>query len=319
MSESYRPPSPDEMKLVMQDGVSRDYLIAQRELYARAKRSAALRIFMGFAFSSIFPIATLIWTNCASAFGAAAGGGIFLSRVFLIPREKQLFEKAAYVQEKYDRRIFKMPVITYREAFIDEAEISEISAKVKKDLVKEKATSKKKRESLEDWYIFDSDVDPQGMVCILQQGSIGYTKILLNFISKHRWQILTLWMLILGGLSLAAGLSLSDFVLGVLITSLPAMLDFDDNRRMNVKAIEGHQAIIRNMEECLKDERATQLGAEDLLSWQDEIFHLRCSSPIIPECLYFKSKDKNEANYVETIRRLVQLRKETLSRRASDE
>lgn len=89
-------------------------LIAQRALYAKAKRWTYLR-WIGFSVMGIVaPPLAVFFPKAAVVVGAVAGVWIFLSRNIFKAFEGKLAAQGAAVQEDFDRLVFDMPPLATR-------------------------------------------------------------------------------------------------------------------------------------------------------------------------------------------------------------
>jgi hypothetical protein len=93
---------------------------------------------------------------------------------------------------------------------------------------------------------------------------------------------------------LIVGLTLSQFLLGVALPLLPALLDVWDQFRSTKRAGEVRRAMADDIEKAVRGRGDRDLAPEDLLLWQDQTYQLRRSSPQVPNLVYRRARDRNE-------------------------
>src|SRR5438046_2047021 len=115
---NYVPPTSASIAVAQNEDGGLRLLLAQRRLYAVAKRWALLRS-IGFSVVAIAaPSITAVWPGAAVVVGAFASVWIFLSRGWFATVEGHYSGRGAVVQEMFDLRIFDMPQLALREPHV---------------------------------------------------------------------------------------------------------------------------------------------------------------------------------------------------------
>jgi hypothetical protein len=263
-------------------------LLAQRRLYSHAKRWSFLR-WVGFSVIGIAaPILTTVVPDAAVVVGAIAGVWLFLSRTWFSGAEQALAAKAADIQEQFDQLVFGMPTQVTR---VPAASMEEIVGLTGDDQV---VLTNADTERLKDWYPFDSRVEGVITIAIAQRANAAYSERLLNA-NANVWLTVTLvWSAAAVIASLIVGLTLPQFLLGVVLPLLPALLDVWEQFRSTKRAGEVRRAMADDIEKSIRGLEDRQLAPEDLLLWQDQTYQLRRSAPQVPNLVYKRARERNE-------------------------
>jgi len=263
-------------------------LLAQRRLYTRAKWWSFLR-WIGFSVIGVSaPILTAVVPQAAVIVGAIAGVWIFLSRTWFSSVEQNVAAKAAEIQERFDQRVFGMPELVTR---VPSASIEEVVQLVGDDKA---ALADADRERIKDWYPFDGRVDGAMSIAIAQRANAAYSERLLNA-NANVWLTVTLaWSATAVIIGVIVGLTFTQFLLGVALPLLPALLDVWDQFRLTKRAGEVRRAMADDIEKAVRGRSDRELSPEDLLLWQDQTYELRRTSPQVPNLVYKRARDRNE-------------------------
>lgn len=288
MSNShYTPPSSDTIKSLQNEDASIRLLLAQRRLYSKAKYYLTARL-IGMAVIGIgAPIVSVLRPDLAVVAGAAAGLWIFLGRTWFAARERLLTEQAAAVQEHFDFRVFAMPEVAPRHVAPSPEDVALVTANVT-DFHLE-ATE----QHLLDWYPIKPENPGAVSVAISQRANAAYTDRLLRTTATVWMTCAVVWAIVLVVISTVMGLSLRDFLLGIFLPVLPAALDvaeFMRGVRVSARERADLAAVIQRR---LKD-NSNPLEPSELLVWQDRLFELRSTTPLVPDSIYWLSRKRNE-------------------------
>jgi hypothetical protein len=263
-------------------------LLAQRKLYNRAKRWSFLR-WIGFSVIGVAaPILTVVVPAAAVVVGAVAGVWIFLSRSWFSSVEQGLAAKAADIQEKFDQLVFAMPIQVTR---VPSASMEEIVRLTGDD---QAVLLDADKQQLKDWYPFNDRVDSAASIAIAQRANAAYSERLLSD-NATVWLATTLaWSGAAIISSLIVGLTLPQFLLGVVLPLLPALLDVWEQFRSTKRAGEVRRTMADDIEKAIRGQDDRELASEDLLLWQDRTYDLRRRSPQVPNLVYKRARDRNE-------------------------
>ncbi|MFF0694553.1 S-4TM family putative pore-forming effector [Streptomyces tendae] len=283
----YVPPSSASMQARQNDNDALRFLIAQRRLYSKAKRWLALRWFGMLIIGLGAPVVSVIWPNLAVVSGALAGLWIFLSQSVLINAQSNTVANAAAVQEQFDFYVFGMPSRVERSTLPSMEEIAAVAGP-DSDL-QSNALSRK----LLDWYPINAEDPGNVTVAISQRANASYSDRLLRSTAVTWTSATVVWILALAAASIAVELSLITFLAGVLLPVLPSFLDVvryvvgirraARDRGDLTRSIEGR---LRNVDESVE--------GNDLLVWQESMYDLRRSTPLVPDVIYKLKRAVNE-------------------------
>jgi hypothetical protein len=282
---TYQPPSTEAMIDGQNDLQAFRLLLAQRRLYSRAKRWSFLR-WIGFSIIGVAaPILTVAVPEAAVIVGAVAGIWIFLSRAAFSSIEQKLAGKAAEIQERFDQLVFAMPELATR---VPSASMEDIARLVGPD---EAVATDAQKENLKDWYPLDARVDGAISIAIAQRANAAYSERLLRD-NANVWLAITLaWSTAAIIVGCLVGLTSEQFVLGMALPLLPALLDVWDQFRLTKHAGEVRRAMADDIETAI---RGRNLTPDDLLLWQEQTYELRRTSPQVPNLVYKRARRRNE-------------------------
>lgn len=285
---AYQPPATESMMNGQNELQALRLLLAQRRLYSRAKWWSFLR-WIGFSLIGVAaPILTAVVPEAAVVVGAIAGVWIFLSRTLFSSVEQDLAAKAADVQERFDQRVFAMPDLVNR---VSAASIEEIAQLVGDDKA---ALADASKERLKDWYPFDARLDGAMSIAIAQRANAAYSERLLNA-NANVWLTITLaWSGAAVIVGVVVGLTFTQFLLGVALPLLPALLDVWDQFRLTKRAGKVRRSMADDIEKAIRGHSDRELSPEDLLLWQEQTYELRRTSPQVPNLVYKRARDRNE-------------------------
>jgi hypothetical protein len=285
---AYRPPATTSMKNRQNDVRALRLLLAQRKLYSRAKRWSFLR-WIGFSVIGVAaPILTVVLPKAAVGVAALAGVWIFLSRTWFSSVEQNLAAKAAGIQEQFDQHVFDMPARVTR---VPAASIEEVVRLTGDDQV---VLADATKQQLLDWYPFDTRVDGAISVAIAHRANAAYSERLLSA-NANVWLVATLaWSGAAVLASLIVGLPLPQFLLGVALPLLPALLDVWEQFRVTKRAGEVRRTMADDIEQAVRGQGDRELTPEGLLLWQDQMYELRRQSPQVPNLVYKRARTRNE-------------------------
>jgi len=295
----YSPPSSVTIKARQNDLDALRLLIAQRRLYRRAKRWLALR-WVGMMVIGIgAPLVSVLGPSLTVACGAVAGVWLFLGRTLLVLAQGSLTSKAAAVQEQFDYYVFQMPDRGNRSMLPSLEDVAEI---VGPD---DKILSVADRERLLDWYPIETHNDGAVTVAISQRANASYSDRLIRTTAIVWAAGTVVWIVVLVALSVVLDVSLSSFILGIVLPVLPAFLDVIQYLAGVWRSATERRDLAQAIESRL-DGPERPVEGKDLLVWQERLFDLRRSSPDVPDFLYKLRRKVNERAMHSAARQLGQ-------------
>ena len=282
----YEPPASATIKERQNEPDALRLLIAQRRLYRKAKRWLGLR-WIGMVIIGIAaPLVAVAWPSNAVVAGAVSGLWLFIGRTLLLWAQGSVTARAASLQEQFDFYVFQMPDSANRSTMPTLEEISDFAGPDNQI----PATAAK--EKLIDWYPIDTKNTGAESVALAQRASASYTDRLLRTTAIALAVATSWWTLALIFLSVILNLSLTTFLLGVMLPVLPAFLDIVQYVNSVWQSATERRALADSIEKSFDDDNPVE--GQDLLVWQERLFDLRRSAPEIPDFLYKLRRKANE-------------------------
>lgn len=282
----YTPPPSVNMQARQNEDDALRPLIAQRRLYSKAKRWLALRWFGMLIIGLGAPVISVIWPDLAVVSGAVAGLWIFLGQSVLINAQSASVNKAAAVQEQFDFYVFGMPSSVERSSL---PTIEEIAAVAGPDPELRRIAADEK---LLDWYPMDAGDPGILTVAISQRANASYSDRLLRSTAIVWTSLTVVWVLALIVASLVVKLSLITFLVGVALPVLPSFLDVVRYVAGIRRAARDRADLTRSIESRIRANDS--LESSDLLVWQESLYDLRRSTPLVPDLIYKVKRAVNE-------------------------
>lgn len=284
----YKPPSSDAIDSRQNEGASIRLLLAQRRMYTKAKRYFTAR-FVGMAVIGIAaPIVSILWPDMSVVAGAVAGLWIFLGRTWLSARECFFTKQAAAIQERFDCRVFAMPEVASRDAVPSPEDVALLTTEFTNlHLVASE-------QSLLDWYPIKSSDPGTISVAISQRANVAYTDKLLRMTANVWMTCAVVWVIAVLLLSILVELSLRAFILGIFLPVLPASLDVVQFMRSVHDSAKERADLALTIQRRLENS-SKPIGPDELLMWQKRLFDLRSTTPLVPDCIYWFLRNRNEA------------------------
>lgn len=283
----YQPPTSAYVKARQDEIDALRLLIAQRRLYGRAKRWLGVRWAGMVVIGLGAPVFAAIWPDKAVVAGAVAGLWLFLVRTLLMSRQTAITESAAGVQEQFDLMVFAMPEGPRRSSLPTLEEIARIAGP--DEQIPQVAVD----EELLEWYPIDESDEGTTAIAIAQRANASYTNSLLRTTATTWAAAVGVWIIVLVAISVAAGLTLAEFLLGAALPVLPAFLDVVQYVA-SVRRSASEKADLANEIEDRLGGSGDPIAPEELLVWQSQIFELRRSAPEVPDLIYRLTRKKNE-------------------------
>lgn len=284
----YSPPTSEAISREQNTIGAARLLLAQRRLYSKSKRWLAVRTTGVLLIAIIAPIASLTWPLSVPIWGAIAALWTFAGRTALIHLEKKTSAKGAAVQEMFDVLIFDMPDQGKRTPSPSLEEISAIAG--------EDSTILRQAEEagLLDWYPLDKAQEGAVSIAICQRANASYSDRLLRTYANTWLGVVIIWSCLLVAFGILQNLSLTTFLVGIMLPLLPAFLNTVEYWFGIRRAAADRSDLTSTIEEKLED-NASELEPQDLLVWQSRLYNLRRDVPQVPDFIYWLRRKKNEA------------------------
>lgn len=286
-ADEYKPPSAKKIAQTQNTLDSLRLLLAQRRLYQVAKRWLGLRWTGMILIGIVAPVVAMASPSLAVVSGAAAGVWLFAARTVMLVAQSNRALEAAFVQEQFDRRVFGMPDSGDRSSSPSREDIAKAAGP-------ERAIqAAAEEEELLDWYPIDERVDGATTVAVAQRANASYSDSLLR--TTAVWWVFAVasWIVVLLTVSVAVGLTLSEFLLGVAFPVLPGFLDLVQHVTGVRRAAFQRAELAGEIEEQLT--AGGPIDPAKLLVWQERVFALRRTTPEVPDFIYKLRRKKNEA------------------------
>ncbi|WP_371556392.1 S-4TM family putative pore-forming effector [Streptomyces longwoodensis] len=262
-------------------------LIAQRRLYSKAKRWLALRWFGMLVIGLGAPVVSVVLPDLAVVSGAVAGLWLFLGQSVLINAQSTMVARAAAVQEQFDFHVFGMPGSVERSTL---PAMEEIAAVAGSDSELRRIADDQK---LLDWYPIDASTPGVITVAISQRANAAYSDRLLRSTAITWTTVTVVWVLALIAASVWVRLSLTTFLVGVLLPVLPSFLDVLRYIFGIRRAARDRGDLTRSIESRMRA-AGESVDGNDLLVWQESLYDLRRSTPLVPDAIYKLRRAVNE-------------------------
>ncbi len=253
-------------------------LVAQAKLYTEAKRIRLLRLFVSAALAAAAPVITLLVPG--SDVWLAGIGFVWILVTYFPFRGLQMekTKQAATIQEQLDTTLFPLPWNTVL-----------AGAHVKPEIIYQaERTSKENPERFRNWYSDPGDLPYSLAVLLCQRANTVWDwRLRRHYAAGVAWLVVIVLLTdILIGLLMRQ--SLSTFLLGLLVPTLPAL-------QQGVETVLSHRESAAEKEELAQRVEALwEIGVHDpdvvtqaqLRQIQDRIYALRRDGPLVPDRWY---------------------------------
>lgn len=272
-----------------------DLLIAQRYFYSKSKKIKHFRLIISLVLSIVLPVLTLknseeintTWFTVLSSFW------FVVSFILKETIENSAAKKGAILQEKFDVNLFG---IRWNSILAEDSTSSE-------DIIEAKQKYQGDTSELKNWYgNIDQNLEKNKAVLLCQRSNIVWDTKLRNNYSIMLGLLFIIHLLLFLVLGVLYDIKLFDFVLGILIPSLPiyesVLKEIIDNNRCAHSRNERKKLILN----LLKRDR--KISSSDLRQIQDFIFQSR-NDTLVPDFFYKIFKNNFEKNMQNTYNYLL--------------
>jgi hypothetical protein len=245
--------------------------IAANHFYQRASwihfGGASLTIILALA----SPFVLLFRPGWGPMLGAIAGAWIFASRIVLEPAKRDFQLKGATAQERFDCAVL---ALDWNDSLVRRLSEEEVRAA---------SRSMKNREKSRDWYPAQVELAWPRSVLLCQRANTVWAR------RQHRWYArvvigLTVGWAVFGVLTAVLhSASLGEYLVTILLPSLPAFLDASELSRVHAAAASARQLVEDQADAFFQSGSPSH---QDLREIQDQLFNLRREAPLVPQWFY---------------------------------
>lgn len=286
MNTSYTPPPTSIMIKNQNKKTALTLLLLQRRLYSKAKLWGSWRLTGVLLIGLTAPVVATLVPDLTVAVAVTSAVWIFLSRTIFASKEKKYASKAATIQEEFDLMVYDMPSIGERG--------QTLTLEDRDDILGDTSTflAQINKERLKNWYPFDSKADGTLSVAVAQRANAVYTERLLRSSANALLILTIMWLMVFVVVSLIQKISLANFLLGIFLPLLPALLDNYENWKSVRSAGNTRLNLAIEIQDTI-DDLSLNID-EKLMVWQNELYNLRIVTPNIPNLVYKAARKKNE-------------------------
>src|SRR5260370_6662136 len=131
-------------------------------------------------------------------------------------------------------------------------------------------------------------------VAISQQSNLAYSERLLRH-HANIWMVIgATWGLIAVAIGITFKLTLAQFLMGIVLPVLPAVLDARDLWHAALSAANDRQRLSDTVADRIRAWPLHAIRWDELRNWQDQLYILRRDIPLVPDVLYRWARSKNE-------------------------
>ncbi|MCF8542782.1 MAG: hypothetical protein K9G24_06850 [Candidatus Nanopelagicales bacterium] len=292
--QQYEPPDAGAIADAQNEDSNLTLLLAQRLLYSRAKIWTTVRgVGVGLIAVSA-PLIAAFWEPLAVWVAAVAAAWYVLNRVVFRRLERRDATSGATAQELFDMSVFGMPTIAVRAPRLVPEDVARIVGRG--GLRRRRAFAEEK---LRNWYPIRTNVPGRVAIAIVQRGNLAYTRRLLQRHATLWLWLLCGWALTAIGIALWFEFSFETFLLAVALPVMPPLVDAWDEYSQISAAGREREALANEIEDAIKADATSPIPAQQLLTWQGQLFALRRDSPLVPDWLYWLLRNRAEAEMSE--------------------
>jgi hypothetical protein len=219
----------------------------------------------------VSPLVLFFLPSAGPKLGAFAGAWIVLSRLALEPIRRGFQRKGAAAQERFDCQVLGLE---WNDALARPLPDEEIRAA---------SESTRHCDTVRDWYPADQDAAWPESVLICQRANTVWARRQHGIYATVVWIAALVWLIVGVVAALSDSASLADYLIIILLPSLPAFLDSVELARDHRDASIRREVLEIHLDTLLRSGAST---AKDLREVQDELFRLRAGGPLVPEWFY---------------------------------
>lgn len=266
-------------------------LCASRE-YGFGKAAHLVGICGAILFALLAPVVLLKRPELGPALGAVAGGWLFVSRLILDPIKRHYKQRGARAQEMFDCAVLGL---AWNDAISPRLPVEEIHGSTRRwnealnlsgsaDHASRSLRRRVKRVSrVRDWYATGAAIEWPMSSLQCQRANVVWAR---RQHFRYAWFLIAvavIWFVI--GLAVSTGneTSLADYLVVILLPSLPAFLDAVEMARSHFDSSAQRKELEVVIDQLIEDADGTQASLRDV---QDQIFGLRSTDPLVPNLFH---------------------------------
>jgi hypothetical protein len=245
--------------------------IAANHFYERAKwihfGGASVAIVLALA----SPLVLLFRPNWGPTLGAIAGAWIFASRIFFEPYKRDFQLKGATAQERFDCAVLDLD---WNDSLVRRLSEEEVRAA---------SRSMKNLDKSRDWYPAQVELDWPRSVLLCQRANAVWARRQHRTYARVVIRVTFGWAIVGALIAVLHSASLGEYLVTILLPSLPAFLDASELSRVHAAAASARQLVEDQADALLQGGSASP---QDLRELQDQLFNLRREAPLVPQWFY---------------------------------
>lgn len=271
-------------------------LAAQRHLYGQAKIARRARSFGTLLLVSLVPTIAYLQPDVRAPLVVLAAVWLVAARVWLASVEVDRIQLAATIQEQFDVEVFRLP---WNSVLVGDRPTLELIEAADRAFAGS-------RQELRDWYPDTSCVPHPVGVLLCQRSNLVW-----DWRLHQQWAAGTaaLTLLLFAAITAPAillGVTVSDYLLVILVPSLSAFLEGSDITRAHLRIADNERSAERHLARLWEAwvTGKAPLGLSDNRQIQDVVYTLRSNGPLVPDCLYRRLRAPYEADMKRAITKL---------------
>jgi hypothetical protein len=270
-----------------------ELLAAQRQLYIEAKRLRRVRLWVAWTMACIGVAVTAAVPDMLKII-APIGAALLVAQWLASNAEKQRTKAAANVQEQFDTSVYGL---AWNTTLGKKVEVEGVIAAAMR--------FKGERQKLVNWYCLPADIPDRLGILLCQRTNLRWDMALRR---RYSDAILAVLVLLLAATVVAGGvrgISIWDYMLGFLPLVGAVVLGIDTLRshRQHCSAQAELKAKVEAAWEAARaNPRAVQM--QQVREIQNGIYHLRVTAPPVPEWFYSRTRQRFEAEALQSVERL---------------
>lgn len=269
---------------------------AQRVIYAEAKTIHNARHISAIVLAGLAPLVLWAWPSSATVLALIGGAAALFLEGALFQLERSKVKSAATIQEQLDTDLFYLP---WNQTLVGQRIPPE-------DIASANRRFRGKRDDFLDWYADPAPLPYPLNVLVCQRANLTWdSRLRRNY--GFRVLVLTILIVLLGiGLGIGANLSFIDYLLGIFLPSLPAVLQGIRLQKDHFGTANEKDRVRDELGRLINETHrdSNSLTRSDCRAIQDRIYSLRADGPLVPEWWYQRLRSSYEIDMTEAVEQL---------------